>query len=179
MTFGKELIAQLEREIENYRTAMNDRAERINAGLTDMDDCFVSQRVEERGLELAKDKIALINDGGCAWFTEYATLDGQLVKAKWCNTKYGRSLRAEMPNGQVVWTTASTQNGLAKKGLKKVLVKRPAWFCFESSGTGLWGAYTGSYVLFASDYNYATGEYVGSNYPVEVKDWEKGKGVRG
>lgn len=170
MTFGKELIAQLEREIECYQKAIHDRKERIEKGWTDMDDCFISERVEWRGLQLAKDKISLINDGGCAWFQEYATLNGQLIKAKWCHTKYGYSLRAEMPNGQVVWTTASTQKGLAKKGLKKVLVKRPAWFCFQSSGTGLLGAYSGSYVLFPSDWNYATGEYVTKDYPIEIKE---------
>ena len=76
-----------------------------------------------------------------------------------------------MPDGRVVWTTALTEKGLAKKGLKKVWCLRPAWFAFKSSSSGMLGVYSGSYVLFPSDYNYATGE-VASNDPIQVKDWD-------
>lgn len=171
MKFGNELIAQLEREIETLTEAISDRRRRIAEGLTDMDDCFVSQRCEERGINNARNKISLIKNGGCGWFEEYATLDNKLVKTTWCKSKYGYGyvLRAEMPSGEIVWTTASTKKGLAAKGLKKVLCKRPAWFCFTSSGSGIWGAYTGSYEMFPSDWNYATGEAAG-NEPLEIKD---------
>lgn len=169
MKYGVELIKELEVEIEADKKAINNRIERINNGETDWDDCFISQRCEERGINVNKDKIALIRDGGCAWFCEYATLDGELVKARWCNTKYGTSLRAEMPDGSVVWTSATTAKGLAKKGLKMVECLRPAWFAFKSSNSGMLGVYTGSYVLFPSDVNYATGE-VASDDPIEIRD---------
>lgn len=171
MKYGQELIEMLEKEIANYREVIADRQRRIDAWQTDEDDCFISQRCDERGVNLAKDKIALIKDGGCMWFPEYATLDGTLIKARWCNTKYGYSLRAEMPDGSVVWTTADTKKGLAKKGIKKVMCKRPAWFAFHSSQDGMIGVYTGSYVPFPSDFNYATGEPA-SVEPVEVEDCE-------
>lgn len=171
MKYGQELIEMLEKEIANYAEVMTDRQRRIDAWQTDEDDCFISQRCDERGIQLAKDKIALIKDGGCMWFPEYATLDGALIKARWCNTKYGYSLRAEMPDGSVVWTTADTKKGLAKKGIKKVMCKRPAWFAFHSSQGGMMGVYTGSYVPFPSDFNYATGEPA-SVEPVEVEDCE-------
>lgn len=171
MKYGQELIEMLEKEIANYAEVMADRQRRINAWQTDEDDCFISQRCDERGINLAKDKIALIKDGGCMWFPEYATLDGTLIKARWCNTKYGYSLRAEMPDGSVVWTTADTKKGLAKKGIKKVMCKRPAWFAFHSSQGGMMGVYAGSYVPFPSDLNYATGEPA-SVEPVEVEDCE-------
>lgn len=171
MKYGQELIEMLEKEIANYAEVMADRQRRINSWQTDEDDCFISQRCDERGINLAKDKIALIKDGGCMWFPEYATLDGTLIKARWCNTKYGYSLRAEMPDGSVVWTTADTKKGLAKKGIKKVMCKRPAWFAFHSSQGGMMGVYTGSYVPFPSDFNYATGEPA-SVEPVEVEDCE-------
>lgn len=129
-----------------------------------------NKRCESRGIDTNNEKIALIKDGGCAWFTEYATLDGVLVKARWCDTKYGSSLRAEMPDGSVVWTTALTDKGLARKGLKRVSCLRPAWFAFKSSAKGMLGVYTGSYVLFPSDYNYATGE-AASDEPIEIKEW--------
>lgn len=171
MKYGKELIADLEREIELLKESDRNRWERINNGLTDIDDCFMSMKCEERGISNNRQKIDLINDGGCAWFTEYATLDGQLVDAHWCKTQYGYSLRAKMPNGSVVWTTAHTDKGLAKKGLKKVECKRPAWYKFSSGGLGgMLGAYAGSYVLVPSNFNYATGE-TATDEPLEMRDY--------
>ena len=91
MVYGQELINRLEQEVALNKKAISDRIDRINQGLTDIDDCFISQRCEERGIRNAEDKIRLIKDGGCSWFREYATLDGTLVDAHWCNTKYGSS----------------------------------------------------------------------------------------
>ena len=169
MKYGIELVKQLESEIARMQDAMRNRAERIDRDETDIDDCFVSERVESRTISVNRDKIALINDGGCAWFAEYATLDGKLVNARWCNTKFGYSLRAEMPDGSVVWTTADTAKGLAKRGLKRVECKRPAWYAFKSSASGMLGVYSGQYVLFPSDVNYATGE-AASDEPLEIRD---------
>lgn len=167
--YGQELIDRLEAEIALMRQSASERWDRINAQQTDIDDCFISMRCEDRGISNNQDKIKLIKDGGCAWFREYATLDGVLVNAHWCNTKYGYSLRAEMPDGSVVWTTASTPKGLAKRGLKAVECKRPAWFAFKSNNAGMFGVYTGSYVLFPSDVNYATGEDASAD-PIEIRD---------
>lgn len=171
MKYGLELIKSLEQEIKSLQETINNRFERIDAGLTDMDDCFISQHCETRAIQTNKEKIALLKDGGYGWFIEYATLDEQLVNAKWCNTQYGSSLRVEMPNGEVVWTTAMTEKGLAKKGLKRVMCKRPAWFAFKSSHGGMFGVYTGDYVMFPSDVNYATGEPA-TIEPLEIKEYE-------
>lgn len=171
MKYGQELVEQLKREIEVTREAMANRIERINEGMTDIDDCFISDRCDSRSVSLCKDKIDLIENGGTMWFREYATLDGQLVEAHWCNTMYGYKLRAQMPDGTVVWTTAITKKGLAKRGLKMVECRRPAWFAFHSSNSGMLGVYTGSYVPFPSDYNYATGEPAGAE-PLEIRDAE-------
>jgi hypothetical protein len=171
MLYGKELIESLRKDIDLMRKAIDDRWDRINEGITDIDDCFISQRCEERGIETAKAKIQLIEDGGYAWFREYATLDGQIVNAHWCNTKYGYKLRVEMPDGSVVWTTASTKNGLARKGIRQVECKRPAWFKFSSGHGGMLGVYTGDYVLFPSDRNYATGK-IAEREPIEIRDVE-------
>lgn len=132
MKYGEELIRELEAEIERYENQMSRRWDRINNGETDQEDCFVSMRVEERGRDLARDKIKLIQNGGFDWFVEYATLDGVLVNAKWCQcrsfTGYGKTskLRVEMPDGTVKWTQAATEKGLARIGIKRVLCKRPA-----------------------------------------------------
>ena len=168
MKYGTELIKDLESEIRLSKAAIADRLDRIDAGLTDLDDCFISQRCEERGIRNCKDKIQLIKDGGCAWFREYATLDGLLVRAKWCNTRYGSSMRVEMPDGSVVWTTSTTAKGLAKRGLKAVECKRPAWYAFRGCG-GMLGVFSGEYVLFPSDVNYATGEEASAD-PIEIRD---------
>ena len=169
MKYGEELIRDLEKEIELMRSAIERREERIKNWETDEDDCFISQRNEERTISTNRDKINLIKDGGCAWFLEYATLDGTLVNAKWCNTRYGSSLRVEMPDGSVVWTTSCTTKGLAKRGLKKVECLRPAWFAFRSPYSGMYGVYCGSYELFPSHTNYATGESAGKD-PLEIRD---------
>ena len=169
MLFGTELINKLESEIKLMQDALDRRAERIARWETDEDDCFISERCESRTIAVNRNKIALIKDGGCAWFVEYATLDGQIVNAKWCNTKFGCSLRAEMPDGSVVWTTADTAKGLAKKGLKKVTCKRPAWYAFKTPYGGMMGVYAGDYELFPSDWNYATGEEAKTE-PIEVRD---------
>lgn len=183
MKYGEELIRELEAEIERYENQMSRRWDRINNGETDQEDCFVSMRVEERGRDLAKDKIKLIQNGGFDWFVEYATLDDVLVNAKWCQcrsfTGYGKTskLRVEMPDGTVKWTQATTEKGLARIGIKRVLCKRPAWFRFSSGGSGMYGIYTGQYTTFPSDKNYATGEDA-SKEPVEMKDYTPTKGER-
>lgn len=169
MKYGEELIKSLENEISLMKNSINDRYERIKEGWTDMDDCFMSQRCEERGISNNEAKIDLLKRGGCEWFLEYATLDGKLVNAHWCNTKYGWKLRVVMPDKSVIWTTADTVKGLAKHGLKKVECLRPAWFKFSSSCGGMLGVYTGSYVLFPSDVNYATGEEASSE-PIEIRE---------
>lgn len=170
--YGHELIESLRRDIETTQKAMENRAQRIEEGYTDVDDCFISMRCDERNLNLCKDKINLLEDGGVAWFVEYATLDNALVNAYWCNTRYGSKLRAVLPDGSVVWTSASTKKGLAKKGLKMVQCLRPAWYTFKSSHGGMLGVYTGSYQLFPSDVNYATGE-AASLEPIAIRDYEE------
>ena len=170
MRYGADLIADLEREIERMRSAIADRNARVSEGLVEWDDCFISERCESRGIANNQDKINLIKNGGCAWFTEYATLDGTLIRARWCDTRYGMKLRAEMPDGSVVWTSALTDKGLAKKGIKRVECLRPAWYVFKSSAKGMLGVYAGGYELFPSNINYATGEPA-SDEPIEVREW--------
>ena len=170
MKYGAELIAELEADIKRTKEAQARRDEHLANCDFDLDDCFVSVRLDENSIRTAQDKIDLLRRGGCEWFTEYANLDGELVDANWCNTKYGWKLRVKYPNGDVKWTTADTKKGLAKLGLKKVMCLRPAWFTFRSAGSGLFGACMGSYVKFPSDINYATGEQAGDD-PLEIKDY--------
>lgn len=169
--YGTELIAQLEAEITRMQESIENRMDRINSGLTDMDDCFISQKVESETIATNQQKINLINNGGTAWFLSYATLDGQIVDAMWCNTKYGYKLRVKMPDGEIIWTASDTAKGLAKRGLKKVEILLPAWFSFSTSGSGMAGVMSGSYQLCRSDFNYATGETV--TEPIAIREFEQ------
>ena len=171
MLYGAELVKHLEDEIVRMQEAMDNREKRIRNWETDEDDCFISERVESRTIQTNREKIKLIQDGGCAWFAEYAALDGTVVNARWGNTRYGSKLRAEMPDGRVIWTSASTKKGLEKVGLKRVSCKRPAWYSFSTPYTGMMGVYCGSYELFPSRVNYATGEEANDD-PIEIKDFE-------
>ena len=119
MLFGADLIKSLEKENEMLMNSIDDRRKRIDDGWTDMDDCFISQRVEERGIRNNNDKIALIKSGGLHWFRELATADGIPVESRWVETRFGSTRRVEMPDGSVVWTSSLTDKGLARKGLKK------------------------------------------------------------
>lgn len=168
MVYGQELIERLENEIERMKAAMDRRDERINRWETDEDDCFISERVESRTVSVNRRKIDLIKNGGTAWFQEYATTDGRIVNAHWCNTKYGDQLRVVMPDKSVVWTTGG-ERSLKNKGLKKVLCLRPAWFAYKTPYSGMMGVYAGDYELFPSDWNYATGEQANDD-PIEIKD---------
>ena len=168
--YGAELIAQLEAEIVRMQESIDNRYDRIERGLTDMDDCFISQKVESEGIATNRQMIDLIKNGGTAWFLDYATLDGQLVDAMWCNTKYGWKLRVKMPDGDVIWTASDTAKGLAKRGLKKVEVLCAAWFKYSSPCGGMAGVYAGSYQLCRSEFNYATGETV--TEPLAIRECE-------
>ena len=168
MKYGQELIESLEREIVTLQGAIDRRAERIANWETDEDDCFISERVESRAISLNRNKIALIKNGGCAWFVEYATTNGTIVNARWCNTRYGYKLRVEMPNGEIVWTNGG-KKALSKRGLKEVECKRPAWYAYKTPYGGMMGVYCGSYELFPSDWNYATGEEA-AEQPLEIRE---------
>lgn len=157
--YGQDLIERLEAQRETIKKQIANREERIANWETDIDDCFISM------------KLHLLRNGGTSWFLEYATLDGTIIQARWCNTKYGTKLRAVMPNGEVIWTSSDTARGLAKRGIKKVLCKRPAWIRFYSGDSGMMGVMTGSYGEFPSNVNYATGEAAPAD-PIEIKDYE-------
>ena len=173
MLYGAELIKSLENEKARIQKNQLDRSQRIANWETDEDDCFISIRCDERASHLCDDKIRLIKDGGCHWFVEYQSTAGvHELKHCWFENKFGGySLRVELVDGTVIYTSADTEKGLAKKGLKKVLALRPAWYAFHSSQRGMMGVYSGEYVLFPSDVNYATGENA-PLAPLEVKPFE-------
>lgn len=154
MTTNIVTIEMLNNERERVLEVIRDRAERINRCEVDDTDCFMSARADRKHLDRIDRQIKLLENGCCEWFTEYATLDNQLCKSKYCKTKYGYTNRVEMPDGSIVWTSARTEKGLAKHGLKEVRVKRVAWIDYDG--------------LFPAKLNRATGEYSEDNI-IEIK----------
>ena len=149
---------EIKRSIERVRENQRSRAERIANCEVEDTDCYMSIMSDRAALDVYERQLEILEDGGYAWFDEYATLDGELVDARWVETRYGVKLVADMPNGETVWTTATTDKGLAKRGLRKVRVKRAAWADF---GGGQWAK------VYAAKWNRATGEEVEG--PVEIE----------
>jgi len=170
--YGEKLINELQEQSDRAEKSIDQRARRIAEGETDIDDCFVSQNTEYLIISEDKLKIDLIKDGGTAWFTEAATLDGKLLKSRWINTRYGARFLVEREDGTTFMTSSQNPKVLAKRGIKLVSVKRPAWYELRCNraASGMYGAYTARPVLVPSCYNYATGQTV--DQPLEVKEWE-------
>lgn len=155
--FGEELksaiIAQKQRMIEN----IEDRRERINNWQTDEDDCFLSQRVDERGIHECNMQLDILGGDGCMDFDGWFDADGNEVRVKWVQTRYGCAC---------VWNGvfASSEKALQKKtGLTRKTIRVPVWTKFCPSGSGLAGVYGGSIQTVRWHTNMVTGEYVG--YP--------------
>lgn len=159
----KVTVEELEEKIERTIACKRERAERIANCETDERDCFLSMRAEDNYIDKLEARIRIIKDGGYAWFVEYATLDGQLCDSCLVSTKYGYKLKVYMPDGEIVFTTARTEKGLAKKGIKKVMVRRVAW---AESRKG-WNEPFG---IYPTKFNRATGEYTDGE-PIEIKDY--------
>jgi len=159
MKKGTALIEQLKNEIAHTSSIMDNRAQRINEGSTDMDDCFVSQRSNEQAISLAKAKIEILENGGLAPFQCLRDLEtGEVVTTTIFNGKYGLCWRIDDAHqakfGKYVGA-ASRESTYTRKGLKLDEVELPAWACFETNGTGMAGAYSAYVKIFPSRTNYA------------------------
>jgi hypothetical protein len=53
-----------------------------DAALAEVYDGYLDKVKRRKALDLYEKQLEILNDGGCAWFTEYATLDGELVEAE-------------------------------------------------------------------------------------------------
>lgn len=149
MTTNIVTIEMLNEERERVLDVIRDRERRIAECEVEPADCFMSARADSDHLRRIEMQKQILENDGFAWFTEFATLDNQLCSSKLCNTKYGMTNRVEMPDGEIVWTSARTEKGLAKHNLKMVRVKRVAWVDYDG--------------LFPAKINRVTGERVDDN----------------
>ena len=80
-------IADLEAQIARTQAVMDERNERIAKGETDEDDCFISIKVNSDAIKEANMQIAIIKQGGTAWFDWYMDMDGNpCTDARWVET---------------------------------------------------------------------------------------------
>ena len=169
-------IESLKADIARYQQCLDNRNERIARGETDEDDCFISIKVETDGIRAAEMKIKIIEAGGTDWFDWYTDLDGVVCSdAHWVNTKYGYSLVVNFADGRTIWTSATTEKGLARRGLKKISARFPVWVKSFCNGSGMLGVFNSSVGKYRAELNRATGEYHPEPYeigPAIVNDEE-------
>lgn len=155
-------IESLRKEIEDKRALMADRQQRIAAGQTDMEDCFVSERSNQQAIDLANTKIEILENGGLAEFDCLRDLEtGEVVSTKRLKGQWGWCWRIDDAHvakfGKFVGD-ASRESTYTRKGLKSGTCMLPAWACFDTYGTGMAGAYSAFVKVFPSNKNYAIEE---------------------
>ena len=153
--FGNELIESIKKEIEHYEELIQNRAERIELGMTDMDDCFLSEKVEQSAITEAKMQLEILSGDGCEERDVVIDEDGEDVGARWVQTRYGSKVVAR-------GIFANSIKALCKKtGWTEAKRRIPVWTKWIPCGYGLAGAYSGYYAKVRWHTNMKTGEYVG------------------
>ena len=188
--YGETLLESLKNSLKNRDSIRKDRYSRMADGSTDIDDCFVSMRVEDHNDQLTNAKIYILENKGFSRFEKLIDLDtnkdtgakeingrygpcwilpDEYVEAKGLNSKFvGIPVVPYDPDPDVAYDAkaealykAKMNIKYAKKGYKVEKRKCAAWACTRSHGNGMYGAVFGSYVkTFESDYNYWTGKPV-------------------
>lgn len=165
MKTGQELIESLQSSIENQKTIMSNRQDRINKGLTDMDDCFLSERLDNTGISLDQAKIGILENKGLSSFYCLRDIEtNEVVSTRIVNGKYGQChlIKDEFVGkfGRFVGRVKK-ESTYACKGLKESQYEAPAWACLKAgSGGGMCGVYNSYVQIFPSNINYWTGEGV-------------------
>lgn len=156
--YGEELRQSILKNKQRLIEAIDDRTRRIAEGSTDIDDCFISQRVEEEGIHECNLQLRILDGDGMMDYDAILDENGNEVRIHWFTNKWGRS--SVVGNG----VFASSIPALLKKtGWTERTIRVPAWTKFCTSNSGMMGVMTGSYQVVRWHTNMVTGEYVG--YP--------------
>lgn len=155
--FGEALANQIRKTIEQNKAAIVNRIERINAGLTDLDDCFLSDKLEHGKIKECEMQLAILSGDGCEEREIVIDENGDEVGTRWVQTRYGNRIV-----GRGVF--ANSVKALCKKTGWTITRRRvPVWTKFETYTSGMAGVYSGYYKTVRWHTNMKTGEYVG--YP--------------
>ena len=164
--YGKELAAVLRADVERIKGILEDRQDRIDKGMTDMDDCFMSQRNNENSLQRLRMQLEILETDGLMEVDVVDLGDGEVEEPRWVETRWGSKIVA---HGVFA---ASLKALLKKTGWTLTPRLVPMWVKFYASGTGMAGAFNGSYQVCRWHTNMVTGEYFGFDRydPVEEGD---------
>ena len=157
--FGAELAKQIEKHRQCLVDAQDRRDERIGAGWTDEDDCFLSIRVEQQGIRECDMQLEILKGDGLMDVDAIFDENGKEVGVHSFPNKWGRISYV----GHGIF--ASSIDALLKKtGWINKTIRVPVWtkFC-AGSGGGMCAVYTGTIRYVRWHTNMVTGEYVG--YP--------------
>lgn len=154
-----ELIEQLQNEIKHHTNIMEDRHRRIAEGLTDMDDCFLSNKMNALNIQLAMAKIKILENGGTREFDVLKDIEtGDIVSKRYVDGRYGPCHLIEdeyvSKFGRFVGI-AKREATYTKKGLKRDRAELPCWATIKANGSGVYGAYMSSVVIYKTEKNYA------------------------
>ena len=156
--YGEELRKQILETRRRMQEAINRRWERINNCETDMDDCFISQHVEEDAIRECNMQLKILDGDGLMDYRAIIDKNGKEVHIHWFTNRWGRD--TVVGNG----IFASSISALLKKtGWIEKTIRVPAWTKFIACGSGMSGVMNGSTEVVRWHTNMVTGEYVG--YP--------------
>ena len=158
MKYGEELRAQIIETRERMRASIERRMERIANCETDMDDCFISQHVEEDAICECNMQLHILDGDGCMDYDAIFDENGKEVRVHGFINQWGRY--TIVANG----VFASSKKALLKKtGWTERTIRVPAWTKFCTRGSGMAGVMSGASEVVRWHTNMKTGEYVG--YP--------------
>lgn len=158
MVYGEKLKEAILDTKKRMQDAINRRWERIDNCETDMDDCFISQHIEEDAIRECNMQLKILEGDGTEEFEVVIDENGNEIRTHWFTNRWGRD--TIVGNG----VFASSMSALLKKtGWKLAKIKAPVWTKFVPSGRGMAGVMGGSTEVVRWHTNMVTGEYVG--YP--------------
>ena len=156
--YGEELRQEILATKKTLQDAIDRRWERINNCEVEMDDCFISQHVEEDGIRECDMQLHILDTDGTMEIDAIFDQDGKEVRTHWFRNKFGGY--SIVGNG----IFASSEKALLEKtGWTKKTIRVPCWTKFITSGTGMAGVMSGATEIVRWHTNMVTGEYVG--YP--------------
>lgn len=156
--YGKELTEQIKKDIQRTKEVIENRHKRINEGLTDMDDCFLSEKVNHESIREMEMQLEILKGDGLMEIEVLISPEGKEFEPRWVDTKWGSKI---VVNGIFSANRKALYKRTEKLGYKLGVKKVPCWTKFISHGTGLCGVYSGSYQITRHHTNMVTGEYIG------------------
>ena len=143
-------------DLENVRNDIARMDKNIADCVYDMDDCFISYGLQRSQESVCNMRLKILRNGGVWQFVGYSDLNGNFLTAVSFRNKFGgiSTCYKNEEKGITIFTSANTEKGLLKKGIKKVDYVAPAWATVKA-GTVHGQTYP---CIYEATYNRCTGE---------------------